>query len=263
MTELEKYYNKFNEDKRLKSRHGIVEYTVSMKYIKEYLDSLKESEKSNIRIADIGAGTGRYSIPLAEEGYDVTAVELVKYNLGILKKHSYKVKAFQGNALKLKKLKDNDYDLVILFGPMYHLISFEEKVQALKEAKRIVKPDGVIMVAYCMNDYAIIIHGFRDNHFKDSIKDGKITEDFRCNTDEKDLYSYVRIQDIDKVDEEAGVKRIKIFTPDGPSDYMRPVLNSMDDETFMGFINYQMSVCERPDLIGAGSHVVDIVRKEE
>ena len=34
MTELEKYYNKFNEDKRLKSRHGIVEYTVSMKYIK-------------------------------------------------------------------------------------------------------------------------------------------------------------------------------------------------------------------------------------
>ena len=217
MTELEKYYNKFNEDKRLKSRHGIVEYTVSMKYIKEYLDSLKESEKSNIRIADIGAGTGRYSIPLAEEGYDVTAVELVKYNLGILKKHT----------------------------------------------KRIVKPDGVIMVAYCMNDYAIIIHGFRDNHFKDSIKEGKITEDFRCNTDEKDLYSYVRIQDIDKVDEEAGVKRIKIFTPDGPSDYMRPVLNSMDDETFMGFINYQMSVCERPDLIGAGSHVVDIVRKEE
>ena len=233
MTELEKYYNKFNEDKRLKSRHGIVEYTVSMKYIKEYLDSLKESEKSNIRIADIGAGTGKYSI------------------------------YFQGNALKLKKLKDNDYDLVILFGPMYHLISFEEKVQALKEAKRIVKPDGVIMVAYCMNDYAIIIHGFRDNHFKDSIKEGKITEDFRCNTDEKDLYSYVRIQDIDKVDEEAGVKRIKIFTPDGPSDYMRPVLNSMDDETFMGFINYQMSVCERPDLIGAGSHVVDIVRKEE
>ena len=38
------------------------------------------------KILDIGAGTGRYSVALAEEGYDVTAVELVKYNLGILKK---------------------------------------------------------------------------------------------------------------------------------------------------------------------------------
>ena len=37
MTELEKYYNKFNEEKRLGSRHGQVEFTTSMKYIHEYL----------------------------------------------------------------------------------------------------------------------------------------------------------------------------------------------------------------------------------
>ena len=86
MTELEQYYNKFNEEKRLNSRHGQVEFITSMRYIHKYLDRLEESKKpEEIKILDIGAGTGRYSIPLAEEGYDVTAVELVKHNLGRLK----------------------------------------------------------------------------------------------------------------------------------------------------------------------------------
>ena len=80
MTELELYYNKFNEEKRLDSRHGQVEFITSMKYIHKYLGILEESgkEKQDIKLLDLGAGTGRYSVPLAEEGYDVTAVELVK-----------------------------------------------------------------------------------------------------------------------------------------------------------------------------------------
>lgn len=60
-----------------------------MKYIHDYLDvrmqELKVTNRENIKILDIGAGTGRYSVSLCEEGYDVTAVELVKHNLGILK----------------------------------------------------------------------------------------------------------------------------------------------------------------------------------
>ena len=75
MTELEKYYNKFNEEKRLKSRHGQVEFITSMKYIHKYLP---KREHGQVKILDVGAGTGRYSVALAEEGYDVTAVELVK-----------------------------------------------------------------------------------------------------------------------------------------------------------------------------------------
>ena len=74
------YYNKFNENKRLTRRHGIVEYTTSMKYILKYLKKIK-----NPKIIDIGAGTGKYSIELANMGYDVTAIELVKHNLMTLK----------------------------------------------------------------------------------------------------------------------------------------------------------------------------------
>ena len=120
MTELEEYYNKFNEEKRLNSRHGQVEFITSMKYIHKYLEQLSGGkEKSQIRILDIGAGTGRYSIPLAEEGYDVTAVELVKHNLGRLKQKCNKVHAFQGNALKLKKLNEDTFAYKLVAGIVY------------------------------------------------------------------------------------------------------------------------------------------------
>ena len=103
---LTRFYNKFNENKRLDTRHGQVEFFTSMKYIHDYL-------KPGDRIADIGAGPGKYSLFLKQEGYDVTAVELVKYNLGILKKKNSSVKAMQGNAMNLKKLsssvKDNSW----------------------------------------------------------------------------------------------------------------------------------------------------------
>ena len=136
MTELEEYYNKFNEEKRLNSRHGQIEFRLSMKYIHECIANL---DTKNIKILDIGAGTGRYSVALAEEGYDVTAVELVKYNLGILKKKNSNVKAYQGNALKLSRFEDESFDITLLFGPMYHLFGFEDKKKALMEAKRVTK----------------------------------------------------------------------------------------------------------------------------
>ena len=154
---LEEYYNKFNEDKRLDSLRGQVEYLTSMKYIRECLKSFEKP-----KIIDIGAGTGKYCCALANEGYDVTAVELCKSNLGVLKAKKTAVKAFQGNALNLKRFEDDSFDVTILFGPMYHLHGFDDKIAALKEAKRVVKDDGLIFISYIMNDYAIIAHGFME-----------------------------------------------------------------------------------------------------
>lgn len=255
MTELEKYYNKFNEEKRLNSRHGKVEFITSMKYIHEYLKQMDSP-----KVLDVGAGTGRYSVSLAEEGYDVTAVELVKYNLGILKSKGSSVKAYQGNAKKLKRFSDSSFDLTLVFGPMYHLFGIEEKVQALAEAVRVTKSGGVILVAYCMNDYAVIRHGFKERHIKESIANHKLSEDFHVLAEEADLYDYVRIEDIDQVNVRVPVERIKIITPDGPANHMRQALNAMDEEEFQYFIEYHLSTCERQDMIGAAAHTLDILK---
>ena len=225
MSKLENYYGKFCEDKRLLSRHGQVEYTTSMKYIHKYL-------KSEDRILDIGAGTGRYSVALSNEGYQVDAIELVKYNLGVLKAKKSNVKAYQGTALDLSRYQDNTFDVTLLFGPMYHLFSYEDKLKALSEAKRVTKKDGIIFVAYVMNEYSVLVHGFRDGHIKESLEAKKLDETFQTQTNIDDLYSYIRLDTINQLNKDVGLERIQIIAADGPSDYMRPILNKMDDETF-------------------------------
>lgn len=251
------YYNKFNEDKRLLSRHGQVEFQTTMRYIQKYLPGDWEKGCS---VLDIGAGTGRYSVALAEMGLDVTAVELVKSNLGILKKKGSNVKAYQGNALKLSRFSDQTFDVTLLFGPLYHLHTFEEKCRALSEAKRVTKKGGVLLVDYCMNEYSVLTYAFREGHILESMEKGLLTEDFHCTEEANELYSVVRLEDINRLNEAVGLSRIQIIAADGPADHMRPVINAMSEEEFSCFLQYHLATCERQDLIGASSHTVDIIR---
>lgn len=248
--ELIKYYNKFNEEKRLNSKHGQIEYLTALKYINEYL-------KPNDKIIDIGAGTGKYSKYFYDKGYDVTAVELVKHNLRQIEKKN--IKCMLGNATNLKKIKDNSYDITLLFGPLYHLISMEEKIKALNEAKRITKPNGYIFISYCMNEYAIIEHGFKDNNILNELN--LIDDDFKITPNNKDLYSFVRLEDINHLKDQTNLKRIKIISQDGPSEYIKKTINKMDDKTFEIYLNYHFKTCEKPELLGAGRHVMDILKK--
>lgn len=262
MSDLIEYYNKFNEDKRLNSRHGQVEFHTSMKYIHEEIERIyADRPKDQIHIIDIGAGTGGYSIPLAEEGFDVTAVELVRHNLGRLKQKSDKVKAYEGNALRLKRFADESFDVAIVFGPMYHLHLKEEKLQALLEAKRLVKKGGLIFVAYIMNEYSVLTYAFKEKHILEAVEKGMLDESYRCCEHANELYSFMRLEDIDSLNEEAQLVRHKIIAADGAANYMRPFLNALSEEEFSYFIQYHIATCERKDLLGASAHTVDILVK--
>lgn len=253
MNEIEKYYNKFNENKRLSTRHGIVEFTISMEYIKKYLPI-------KAKILDVGAGTGKYSVALFNEGYDVTAVELVKKNLSVLKEHSPTLPAYLGNALNLKKFKDKSFDAVILFGPLYHLHTNEEKIKALQEAKRVTKKGGIIFVAHILSNYAILRHGFMDKNIIEAINNGKVDIKFNLNSTEEDLYSYVTLEQIEKLNTMVSLKRIELISPDGPTDYIRPYVNKLSEKEFELYINFVRQNSNNTSTIGASSHLVDILK---
>ena len=207
MTKLEQYYNKFKEEHRLTTRHGIVEFSTSMHFIKKTADfiSKQNNHQFPVKIADIGAGTGRYSVELCHLGFDVTAVELVRHNLEILRSKHENVKTWQGDARNLSFLDDETFDITILFGPMYHLHGEQNKIQALQEAKRITKKGGFIFVAYVMNEYSVISYCFKEHKWEDVEKKGGLSADFHTICTEDDLYDYARLENINFLSKKCGL----------------------------------------------------------
>ena len=259
--EIIAFYGKYNEEKRLLTPYGRVEYLVTKHFLDEEI-----AGRTGLTILDIGAGTGRYAIPLAEEGHDVTAVDLTPYNSGITRQKAGRKKITNllvrtENALALKKEAGDAFDLVLLFGPMYHLFREADKIQALKEAKRVLKPGGRLFVSYIMNDFAVVKFGFTEGHAMSSRKEGKLDESFHVRNEKEDLFSYDRVEDMDRYNDLAGLVRLRRIAQDGPTNYIRGTVTEMDEDTFALYLQYVTDSAERPELIGASCHVMDVLTK--
>ena len=257
MSLLDEFYNSKDEEKRLLSQHGQVEYLTTMKYIHACISQLDSPG-----ILEVGAGTGRYSVALAREGYAVTAVELVQHNLDVLRSKldgTEPITAMQGNALDLSMFRDRSFDLTMLLGPMYHLYTWEDKKKAMSEAVRVTKPGGIILVAYCMNEPTIIQYVFRENHLRE-VADTLLTDDWHCKSDPKEIFELVRTEDISLLNSMFPVDRIKLVATDGATRYLRDLIDGMDRETFAKWMEFHFATCERQDLIGASHHTLDILK---
>lgn len=256
---LQQYYENYNEEGRLLSRHGSVEFLTTMRYINKYL-------RPGMRVLEIGAATGRYSHTLARQGYKVDAVELVQHNIDIFNANTQPgedVRIFQGNAKNLSMLSDNTYDITLLLGPMYHLFTVPDQQEALREAIRVTKQGGVIFAAYCGNEATMIQYCFgrgmiKEQRYKDLID--PVT--FKASSDPAELFQLYRKEDIDELMADFPVTRLHYVGTDLATNYMRQTIDEMDDELFDLYLKYHFAICERADLVGASHHILDIFRKE-
>ena len=228
-----------------------------MKYIHDCLGSCKRAS-----ILEVGAGTARYSISLAKEGHIVTALELIEHNLDVLKSKltgSENIEALQGDALDLSQFSDESFDMTLVLGPMYHLYSKEEKIQALSEAVRVTKRGGFLLVAYCMNEAVIIRYVFGKDNLWNTID--MINDDWHCKSTPKEVFELIRTEEIAELDSFVGAERIKLIASDGVTNYMRDKVDEMDELTFGKFMDFHFATCERQDIIGVSDHTIDILRK--
>lgn len=154
---IHSYTYEFDETTRLSADIGPLEFART----KELLQRLLAPAPATV--VDVGGAAGPYSFWLAAQGYSAHLLDIVP-------RHIERAKARQaeegsprlagmhlGDARKLPF--DNCMaDAVMVHGPLYHFPDQTDRIAALKEARRIVKPDGLVL-AFGITRYAGLIHG--------------------------------------------------------------------------------------------------------
>jgi len=135
-----------------------------------------------MEILDLGGGAGHYSFWLQEKGHNVTLVDLSPTNIELVRKHSeasgIRLKNYElGDATKLD-FTDNQFDIVLLFGPLYHLIDRKDRIKALSEAMRVLKPGGLLL-SVIISRYASLFDGFQRDLVVDDVFYKILTDDLK------------------------------------------------------------------------------------
>lgn len=136
---IQKYYSLGHEESRLTTRSvgGRLEFERARRIVSGRLNP-------GMRVLDVGGGTGVHSRWLAEAGHDVALLDPVPSQVEIAARHGG-FAAQVGDARELP-FADDSADAVLLFGPLYHLVSAEDRRTALDEAHRVLRPGGHVFV---------------------------------------------------------------------------------------------------------------------
>jgi len=167
MTDFEKvknYYRHFDEKNRLRNDNsGKLELLMTMRILEMNLPPVQVTETTGgadsdsvneISILDLGGGAGVYSFPLAKKGYKVTLADLSETLLAQANKQKEAdnvqnlISCDQVNATDLSCYKDQSFDVVLLFGPLYHLTEKAEREKCISEVSRVLKKGGKIFASF-------------------------------------------------------------------------------------------------------------------
>ena len=259
------HYGRGTEDGRLASGPGLLEQARTQELLRRYLPA------APARVADIGAGPGAYSLWLAERGYVVVARDLVPLHVEQLRRAATRrrvvVDAEVGDARDLD-LPDGAADAVLLFGPLYHLQNREGRVQALREASRIVVPGGVVL-AVAISRWAAIMDGVLrlrlgegDPSFGALIDD--LVETGRLNPLVEGGFSgYLhRPAELPAEAAEAGLRHVALVSIEGPGAYLVDVAERWESPAAQELV---LDVARRleavPELAGMGSHLMLVTER--
>ena len=251
------FYKQADEDSRLlRTRHGQLEYAVTMRYIRRFA-------APGAMVLEVGAGTGRYSIALAKEGMDVTAVELVKSNFEVLQKNSRgveNIRSFQGDATDLSAFENQTFDVTLVLGPLYHLYDTKDVHQAIDEAIRVTKKNGIILFAF-ISVFGIMYANYLSGNWAEGQEENFTTE-YKIRHFKEQLFTGYDVKEFEKLFEGKPVQWITTTGTDGILESVedRPDF-AISDEDFSSFVDWYLAFSEKRELLGNTNHLLYICRK--
>ena len=268
MNNIIHYYSGFDEWGRLEREP--IEFRVNWHYIKKYLGS-------SGTILDNGAGPGKYSLKLAEEGYRVTLSDLTPHlvELAKLKAKEYGlIDQFDGfyemDARNLSELGNEQFDAALMLGPLYHLQQEVSRIEAVKELYRVLKKNGVVFVAFMprvkhMVQSLMFPENWLPNNTVDAIQ--KFTETGCFNHADKGRFTgafFYRVKDIEPFMQSNGFKTITLIGSNIGgiiSNHQWNYWREKEEGEFEKIVNLMIEHASDPSLLGVSSHLLYIGKK--
>ena len=254
-----RYSNKSEDRRAYISRAYGLEFHFTKKLLEKYVSNQS-------KVIEVGCGTGYYGIFLHDKcseyfGIDLTPENIDVFNEKIEKDKIKNITTMVGDGTNLFKINGNEFDLVLIFGPMYHLPQNERDL-VFEEAKRVCKTNGLIMFAYQSKLGAYLQAGILSypNHYPNR-KTNKYVLIKETDDENPGLFYFTTPSEIKESAISHGLEVIKnvgvnfVFNSEQ--------INNMDDEKFECWLEFSEYMCNDESCTGLSNHSVLVCKKIE
>jgi ubiquinone/menaquinone biosynthesis C-methylase UbiE len=265
--EIEGHYLQGGERQRLSAGQGELERLRTQAIL------ARELPPAPAVVFDIGGGAGVYSFLLARQGYEVHLIDLVELHLEQARSHA----SASGIALASIALGDGrkldipsaSADAILLLGPLYHLTEHGDRLRALRETYRVLKPSGVLFAA-AISRFASLIDGLREGFFRDAEFRKIVAADLASGQHRNSVNhpAYFTTAYFHRPEELAGEVRsagfceVRIIGIEGPAWSTKRFSETWDNppqrEKLMEFLSL---IEQEPSILGASAHLMAVAER--
>lgn len=255
---IEQFYSEGTEKERL-STHRL-EKDRTLRLLRKFLPA------PSAVIYDVGGGAGAYAFHLAEMGYEVHLFDPMPLHISQAEEHGkhskYKLASYSvGDARKIER-KDNSANVVLFFGPLYHLFDQKDRLISLSEAHRVLKPGGLLF-AVGISRFASLMDAMHKGTLYSRLK--VIENDFATGAHRKshgDFSAYLYLpKDLKEEVEKSGFENVVLQAIEGPV-WEKGVIDALlqDQESWEKLLDLLEIIAAEETIIGASAHIMAISR---
>jgi ubiquinone/menaquinone biosynthesis C-methylase UbiE len=259
--EIRAYYDTGIELDRLTQGYSRIELVRTQELLARHLPA------APARVLDVGGGPGIYAEWLAESGYEVRLVDASPLHVSqALERSRGRFAALGGDARSLEE-PDASYDAVLLLGPLYHLTERDDRLAALREAARVLRPGGVAAAA-AISRFASLLDGLYGGYLSDQrfwpiverdLEDGQHRSPPGASAFTTAFFH--RPEELAAEVEEAGLLPAGVFGVEGPGWLL--VDRWEDERAREDILRVARAVEREPAVVGTSSHLLAFARKPD
>jgi S-adenosylmethionine-dependent methyltransferase len=262
---VESFYDRISQDEWTRMDRHRMEFRTTLRAMSEFFPPRST-------ILDIGGGPGRYSIELAKAGHRVTLLDLSSRNVELARQKAKESRVqiadfVHGNALDLSRFADSAFHVVLLMGPLYHLVEPSDRDLAIREALRVLVPGGLFFASF-ITRYSVYTDLLK--HDPGEITrcakryEEIVTEAVHIPTEENlgftDAY-FIHPMEIEPLMSGHGLSTLRLAVAEGLIAPVEAAVNALPEEAFEEWVNVSYRLGTDPSIWGAGEHMLYVGRK--